>query len=410
MVMQKYQLEVLAPAGDFERLQTAILYGADAVYLAGKEFGMRAASANFDREELKQAVDYAHKHGVKVHVTCNTLPRNNEVGRMPEYLAFLDEMGVDALIIADLGVLEMAKEYAPHTAKHVSVQFGVTNYAAATTLYNLGASRVVLARELSVEEIREIRKKTPPQLELECFVHGAMCMSVSGRCLISNYMIDRDANRGQCAQPCRWKYYLCEEKRPGQFFPIYEDDKGSYILNAKDMCMIEHIDDLAKAGVCSFKIEGRAKSNYYVAAITNAYRCAVDILQQSEEYHCPQWLVDEVGKISHRQYSTGFYYDTPGQYGENGGYVREYEFVGEALSCSDNRVLVLVRSKFDVGDTLDIMRPGKQPLLLKVEHIWSEEGEQLVTANHPMQKVQIDCLQQIPRGSMLRKKTKKEDA
>lgn len=262
--------EVLAPVGDQERLIAAIQYGADAVYLGGKEFGMRAAPANFDREQLRQAVEYAHSKGVRVYLTCNTLPRNEEIERFPEYIQYVDSIGVDACIVSDIGVFAMVREYAPNMELHVSTQAGIVNYQTANAFYQMGAKRVVLARELSLEEIREIRQRTPEDLELEVFVHGAMCMSFSGRCLLSNYLADRDANRGECAQPCRWNYYLMEEKRPGQYFPVFEDEKGSYILNAKDMCMIEYIDQLIEAGVTSLKIEGRAKSAYYVSVITNA--------------------------------------------------------------------------------------------------------------------------------------------
>ena len=273
--------EVLAPVGDFERLTYAVNYGADAVYLGGTAFGMRASSANFDFDTMKKAVEYAHARDVKVYLTCNTLPLNSEVEQLSDYLKSARDAGVDAVIVADIGVLMEAKRVIPEVDIHISTQTGIVNY-----LYKMGAKRVVLARELPLEDIRRIRDKTPPELEIEAFVHGAMCMSFSGRCLLSNYMIGRDANRGECAQPCRWGYHLVEEKRPGQYFPIYEDEKGSYILNAKDMCMIEHLDKVIDAGVTSLKIEGRAKSFYYVAVITNAYRQAVDLYRKDRSILC----------------------------------------------------------------------------------------------------------------------------
>jgi len=398
------QFELLAPAGDRERFVAAVAYGADAVYLGGKEFGMRAAPQNFDNDDLKWAVDYAHSHGVKVYLTCNTLPRNDEIDRIPEYFKYVNEIGVDALIIADLGVMALAKQYAPDVQLHISTQFGVTNYQSATQLYEMGASRVVLARELSIEEIAGIRANTPPELELECFVHGAMCMSVSGRCLISNYLISRDANRGECAQPCRWGYHLMEEKRPGEYFPIFEDEQGSYILNAKDMCMIEHLDKMAKAGVTSFKIEGRAKANYYVAVVTNAYRAAIDLLEQDvDSFVCPQWCVDEVHKVSHRQYSTGFYFGTPDQYYQNGGYVRDFEVSFEVTGYENGCMVGIMKNKFSVGDEIEILCPKSQPITAVVTAIYDENGESIDSAIHPMMVVKVPCDTVIPAGSMVRK-------
>ena len=276
--MKENRPELLAPAGDMERLQAALDFGADAVYLAGQMFGMRTAPSNFTREQLQEAVALAHARGVRVYLTCNTVPRNQEIDLLPDYLAFVQNVGVDALIVTDLGAMDLAKRYAPKVELHVSTQAGIANYAAANAFYQLGAKRVVLARETTLEEIAEIRAKTPKDLEIEAFVHGAMCMSFSGRCLLSNYMAGRDANRGACAQPCRWKYALVEEKRPGQYMPIYQDGEGSYILNSKDMCMVRHLPELLRAGVTSLKIEGRAKSAYYVAVTTNAYRWALDEL------------------------------------------------------------------------------------------------------------------------------------
>ena len=274
--MSERKIELLAPAGDMERLGMAVAYGADAVYLAGTTFGMRSFAGNFTPEELKRAVALCHKKGVRVHVTCNTMPRNDEVARLPEWLTYLDQVGVDAVILADVGVMALAGKYAPHVQRHISTQASIVNYETARAWHDLGADRVILARELSLDEIREIRDKTPPELELEAFAHGAMCVSYSGRCLLSNYMTGRDSNRGACAQPCRYKYALMEEKRPGEYFPVYEDEKGTYIMNSRDMCTIDHVAKLIDAGLDSLKLEGRAKSAYYAAIVTGAYRHAID--------------------------------------------------------------------------------------------------------------------------------------
>ena len=273
---QNRKIELLSPAGDMLRLRLAVKFGADAVYLGGEMFGMRSNPSNFNADELKEAVELVHSNGRKLYLTCNTLPRNKELSFLPDYLKYAQEIGVDALIIADMGVLSLAKKYAPDVDYHISTQAGIVNYEAANTLYEMGASRIVTARELSLDEIKEIRDKTNPDLEIEVFVHGAMCMSFSGRCILSDYMVGRDANRGDCAQPCRWKYHLVEEKRPGQYFPINQEEDGTYIFNSKDLCMINHIPELDRAGIDSFKIEGRAKSEYYTAIVTNAYRNAID--------------------------------------------------------------------------------------------------------------------------------------
>ena len=304
--------EVLAPAGDMERLEAAVDFGADAVYLGGTSFGMRAGPKNFDEAALKSAVEKCHARGVKVYLTCNTLPRNDEIPYFEGFIKYAYEVGVDAAIVADLGLLSLIKKYTPDMEIHMSTQTGIVNYVTANELYNMGAKRVVLARELSLDEVAEIRAKSPADMEIEVFVHGAMCVSFSGRCLLSSYLVNRDANRGQCAQPCRWGYHLMEEKREGQYFPIFEDEKGTYILNSKDMCMIDHIDKLVKAGVTSLKIEGRAKSAYYVSVITNAYRMAVDWYKEHpDDYKLPDYIRDEVFKVSHRDYCTGFFFRTP---------------------------------------------------------------------------------------------------
>lgn len=397
--------EVLAPAGDMERLEYAVRYGADAVYLGGKTMGMRTASQNFDFEQMKQACDYAHARGVRVYLTCNILPNNQEVAQLPEYFRGAQAAGVDALIIADIGTLMEAKRVVPDMEIHMSTQVGIVNYLTANEFYKMGVKRVVLARELTFDDIRKIREKTPEDLEIECFVHGAMCMSFSGRCLLSQYMVGRHANRGECAQPCRWGYHLVEEKRPGQYYPIYEEDGATYILNAKDMCMIQHIDKLAQAGVSSLKIEGRAKSFYYVACVTNAYRAAVDAyLENRENFVLPAWIEEETRKVSHRQYTAGFYFGAPedGQYLENGGYVRSWDVVAVLDSCSDGILRCTQRNKFSIGDEVEIMLPGQPPVRFRVEKLFNETGEEIASAPHAMMKVDIPFAGEFPPGSILR--------
>lgn len=399
------KLEVLAPAGDYERLCAALDYGADAVYLGGQSFGMRAAPKNFDGEELKNAVEMSHARGVKVYLTCNTLPRNNE---LPHFERFMEEAvysGVDAVIVADLGLLSLVKRYAPDMEIHMSTQTGIVNYATANELYNMGVKRVVLARELSLEEIAEIRAKTPADLDIEAFVHGAMCVSFSGRCLLSQYLVNRDANRGECAQPCRWGYHLMEETRPGEFYPIFEDEKGSYILNAKDLCIIDHLDKVAEAGVTSLKIEGRAKSAYYVSIVANAYRMAVDILRKDpENYVLPDWLRDEVFKVSHRKYCTGFFFGHPKdcQYYENSGYIREYDVAAVVEKCKDGMLYATQRNKFDRDAEVEIIAPGKRFETMQVKELYNESGEPIESANHAMMKLSMPCDKAYPKNSIIR--------
>lgn len=399
--------EVLAPAGDMEKFYAAVNFGADAVYLGGTAFGMRAAAAKFDEEGLKRAIDYAHANSVKVYVTCNTLPRNDEIPEFPNYIKLLAKLGADAVIVSDIGVFSLVKQYAPDMEIHISTQAGIVNYQTANEFYKMGAKRVVLARELSLEEITEIREKTPPELEIEAFVHGAMCMSFSGRCLISNYMLGRDANRGECAQPCRWNYYLVEEKRPNEYYNVFENDGGSYILNAKDLCMIEYVDKVIKAGVTSLKIEGRAKSSYYVSVITNAYRIAVDeYYKNPKEFVCPKWLKEEVTKVSHRQYYTGFFFGKPsdGQYYENGGYIRNYDVVAVLDECKGGYLYCTQRNKFSVNDTVELLEPGQKPVEIKISNIVElETGDSVCDACHPMARIKIPCERNFNQGSILRK-------
>ena len=400
--------EILAPAGDRERLQAALRYRADAVYLAGSRFGMRSAPRNFTEEGLREAFRLAHDARAKAYVTVNTLPRSGEVDSLPPYLELLQEAGADALIVADLGVLDLARRYAPRCVLHVSTQAGVVNYAAARMLHELGASRVVLARELSLAEVAEIRARTPKELELECFVHGAMCMSVSGRCLLSNYLTGRDANQGDCAQPCRWKYKLIEEKRPGEEYEIGQGEGGSYILNANDLCMLEHIADLAQAGVDSLKIEGRAKAAYYVAAATNAYRCAADAYKAAgfpPDFRPAPWMREELDKISHRPYGTGFYYGMPEQNTRFGGYVRDYEVAAVAEGYENGRLLLSQRNHFCRGEVLDALEPGRPPFLLPVTELYDGAGEPVEAAPHPLMRLQVPYPRPLVVGSYLRRRT-----
>lgn len=398
--------EVLSPAGDLECLISAVNFGADAVYLAGEQFGMRTASKNFNDENLAKGIEYAHSKGVKVYITCNTLARNNELAQLPRFLQTAQSLGADAFIIADLGVMELAKKYAPKVDIHISTQAGIVNYATANALYSMGATRVVLARELSIPEIAEIRANIPSDLEIEVFVHGAMCVSFSGRCLISSYMTGRDANRGDCAQPCRWKYHLYEENREGQYFPVEENDRGTFLYNSRDLCMIEHIPELLKAGVTSLKIEGRAKSAYYTSVVTNAYSSAVrDYIQMGDSYTLAPWIKDEVNKVSHREYNTGFFFGSqPGQVTGNGGYIRTYDVVAVCEESGAEYNTVTQRNKFFVGDTLDILPPGGRSFEVTVLEIKNEKGEIVESTPHAMERLYLKTSAEIPKGSYLRKK------
>lgn len=394
--------ELLAPAGDMERLKMAVLYGADAVYLAGTSFGMRSFAGNFSPQELPEAVKFAHAHGVKVHVTVNTMPRNGELKGLPAHLELLDACGVDALILADLGVFRAAQRYAPHCERHVSTQVSVANYACASAWYELGAKRVVLARELSLEEIRTIRQNTPRELEIEAFAHGAMCVSYSGRCLLSNYMTGRDSNRGACAQPCRYRYALMEEKRPGEYFPVFEDEKGTYIMNSRDMCMIDHIDDLMDAGVDCLKIEGRAKSAYYAAVVTGAYRHVIDDIAAGRPAD-PVWR-DEVEHVSHRRYGTGFFYGEPGQYVKDSRYVRQWQVCAIVTDCDESGFATLsLRNKFSAGDALEIVGPNTRPFAMTAPAMESMEGEPLTEPKTPQMCFRMRLPQAVPALSIVRR-------
>ena len=391
--------ELLAPAGDMERLRMAVLYGADAVYLAGESFGMRSFAGNFSREELPRAVRFAHEHGVRVHVTINTMPRNREADSLPAWLEVLDGAGVDALIVADMGAFALAGRYAPRCDRHISTQASVSNYQTALAWHELGARRVILARELSLEEIWEIRARTPRTLELEAFVHGAMCVSYSGRCLLSNYMTGRDANRGACAQPCRYQYYLMEEKRPGEYFPVFEDGAGTYIMNSRDMCMIDHLDDLMDLD--SLKIEGRAKSAYYAAIVTGAYRHVLDDVAAGRTPD-PVWR-EEVERVSHRRYATGFYYGPPGQYTENARYIREWQVVALVTACDGSGMATLtLRNKFSAGDEVEVVGPDLRPFAFRAPVMEDGEGEPLTEPKTPQMVFRMRMPRPVPTWSMVR--------
>ena len=399
--MAEKTIELLSPAGDMERLRMSLAYGADAVYLAGPDFGMRSFAGNFTPEELRQAVELCHSRGVAVHVTCNTMPRNDEAARLPEWLEFLQAAGVDAAILADVGVLSLLKKHAPGVKAHISTQASVSNYQAAAAWYELGASRVILARELSLEEIRTIRDKTPADLEIEAFVHGAMCVSYSGRCLLSNYMTGRDSSRGACAQPCRYQYALVEEKRPGEYFPVFEDEQGTYILNSRDMCMIDHLGDLCGAGLSSLKIEGRAKSAYYAAIVTGAYRHVLDDAAAGRPID-PVWR-DEVEHVSHRHYSTGFFYGQPGQFYEDARYIRDWQICAVVTDCTPEGLATLsLRNKFGAGDAVEVVGPDTKPFSMTAPMMTDAEGLPLAEPKTPQMVFTMQLPRPVPPMSFIR--------
>ena len=393
--------ELLSPAGDGERLRYAVCYGADAVYCGLQDFGMRSACANFDPAQLEEGCIYAHARGKRVYLTLNTLPTNEEMDRLPAAIRDAVAAGVDAFIVTDLGVLAAVKKYAPDTEIHLSTQAGITNYASARAAYEMGAKRVVLARELSMDEIREIRRRTSPELELETFCHGAMCVSYSGRCLLSNYMTGRDSNRGACAQPCRYRYALMEEKRPGEYFPVFEDEKGTYIMNSRDMCMIDHLDDLMDAGVDCLKIEGRAKSAYYAAIVTGAYRHVIDDVAQGRPAD-PVWR-DEVEHVSHRHYSTGFFYGPPGQYYESSRYIRDWQICAVVTGCTPEGLATLsLRNKFRTGDTVEVVGPDTRPFSLTVPEMTDADGLPLFEPKTPQMTFTMPLPRPVPPMSFIR--------
>lgn len=399
--------ELLAPAGNMEKLKMALLYGADAVYLGGKAFGLRAFGGNFTNEELQEAVDFAHKLGKKIYVTVNIFPHNSDIAKLPAYLTFLNEIKVDAILVADLGVFTLAKEYAPDVELHISTQANNTNWAAVNAWTELGASRVVLAREMSLEEVKEIREKC--SVELEMFVHGAMCISYSGRCLMSNYLTGRDANRGSCAQPCRWNYALVEEKRPGQYFPVLEDERGTYIFNSKDMCLLPYLPDVIASGVDSLKIEGRMKSVHYAASVVKAYREAIDsYFAAPEQFEVKKEWTEELDKVSHRAYTTGFYYGRPTEkdqiYGTS-SYTQTSDFVGLVLDYDEKTGFATVeqRNNMKVGQEIEIFQPHLAGYRQILQEMYNDEGEAIQVAPHPQQIVKIRMDKQVEPYGILRR-------
>ncbi|KAB3527611.1 peptidase U32 family protein [Alkaliphilus serpentinus] len=403
------KIELLAPAGDLERLKVAVIYGADAVYVGGQIFGLRSAAKNFSIEDLKEAVEFAHSRGVKVYVTANIIPHNEDLTDLPDYLVELGKVGIDALIISDPGTFSIVQEVLPDMEIHISTQANNTNYRTINFWYKQGAKRVVLARELSLNEIKEISEKIPEDLELEGFIHGAMCMSYSGRCLLSNYMANRDANRGECAQPCRWKYHIVEEKRPGEFMPVYEDETGTYIMNSKDLCMIQHIPEVIEAGINSLKIEGRMKTTYYVATTVRAYRMAIDeYLKDPKNWRSnPQWL-EELNKASHRDFTTGFYFQRPDEkehiYSDQ-SYVRTYDFIGLVKEYDEKEKVALIeqRNRFFKGDHIEVVGPREEIYERVIEEMWDIDGNQIDVAPHPQQLVKIKIDYPLKPFDLLRK-------
>lgn len=402
-------VELLAPAGDLERLKFAIVYGANAVYIGGQIFGLRAAAKNFTLEEMAEGVEFAHKRGAKVFVTANIIPHNEDLEELPDYLRKLQEIGIDAVIVSDPGTMSMVKEIVPDMEIHVSTQANNTNYRTVKFWHDMGAERVVLARELSFAEIKDIRDRIPQQLELEAFVHGAMCISYSGRCLLSNYMANRDANRGECAQPCRWNYHIVEEKRPGEYMQVYEDERGTYIMNSKDLCMIEYIPQLIEAGINSLKIEGRMKTTFYVATVIRAYRLAIDSYLKNPEGWSfkPEWM-EELKKSSHRDFTTGFYVDKPGPKDhiyDVVQYVRTYDFIGAVKAYNPETKIATIeqRNRFFRGDAIEILGPQEKITKMVIEEMWDEEGNSIEVAPHPQQIVKMKIEDYVDEFYLLRK-------
>lgn len=406
------KVELLAPAGSLEKLKMAFLYGADAVYLGGLAFGLRAGAKNFTIDDLKEGLKFAHDRGKKVYTTLNIIPHNEDIESLPSYVKELDEVGIDAVIVSDPGVLNIVKENAPNMEIHLSTQANTTNFASANFWHSQGVKRVIVARELSLEEIKEIIAKKSDDLEVESFVHGAMCISYSGRCLLSNYMTNRDANRGECAQSCRWKYHLMEEQRPGEYFPVYEDDRGTFIFNSKDLCMIEHLPNLIESGISSIKIEGRMKSPYYVATVVRSYRMALDkYYSDPDGYEYDEKWLNEIKKASHRDFTTGFYFGKPSgneQLYTSSSYIRTYDFTGMVLDYDEENQIATVeqRNRMFVGDELEIFGPNKDSFKQIIEEMWNSKGEEIDVAPHPQEKIKIKVNQPVEKYDMLRKPRK----
>jgi len=409
--MIEKKAELLAPAGDLEKLKIAVLYGADAVYLGGEAYGLRAKAKNFDLETMKEGIDFAHSHGAKVYVTANIYAHNEDFEGMAEYFKEVYKIGADALLISDLGVFSVASKAVPEMEIHVSTQANNTNFESACMWYKLGARRIVAARELSFAEIKKIRENIPSDMDIEAFVHGAMCISYSGRCLLSNYLTGRDSNRGECAHPCRWKYYLTEETRPGEYMPVIENERGTFIFNSKDLCMIEHIPELLDAGVKSFKIEGRMKTSFYVGSVVKAYRQAIDdYFEDPEKYEKnKEFYVCEASKASHRSYTTGFYFHKPDgneQIYSNSAYERGYDFVGmvESYDEKNGTAFVTQRNKFSVGDVCEVMPASGADWDMKIEKMQDENGVGILSAPHAQQLVKVKFDRPVQKYDMLIKK------
>lgn len=401
--------ELLVPASSLEVLKVAVIYGADAVYIGGEAFGLRAKAKNFSMEEMREGIEFAHAHDVKVYVTANILAHNADLEGVREYFKELRKIGPDALIIADPAVFMIAKEECPEIERHVSTQANNTNYGTYQFWYSLGATRVVSARELSLAEIKEIRANIPDDLEIETFVHGAMCISYSGRCLLSNFFTGRDANRGACTHPCRWKYAVVEETRPGEYLPVYENERGTYIFNSKDLCMIEHIPELVEAGIDSLKIEGRMKTALYVATVARTYRKAIDDYFADPELYEKNmdWYKAEISKCTYRQFTTGFYFGKPDentQIYDNNTYVNEYIYLGIVEAVKDSLCRIEQRNKFCVGDSIEIMKPDGTNVPVTVEAMYTEEGESVDSAPHPKQVLWIKLSMPPQEFDLLRQK------
>ncbi len=402
--------ELLAPGGSLEKLKTAIEYGADAVYVGGEAFSLRTAAENFSIEELKEGIEFAHERGKKVYLTANIIPHNDDIKKFENFITEMSQLGFDAVLIADPGMLDIVKELAPEMQIHISTQANNVNYRSAVFWHRQGAKRVVLAREMSFAEIAEIRKNIPSDLELEAFVHGAMCISYSGRCLLSNYLTSRDANQGSCSHPCRWKYSLVEEKRPGQYMDVFENDRGTFIFNSKDLCMIEHIPELVKSGISSLKIEGRVKTAYYVATVVGAYRREIDrYFADPENYKFNPEELDELCKVSHRPYTTGFYYHKPDsqtQVYTSSSYIREYNLVGIVLDYDEKTGIATItqRNRFFKGDEVEIMHPMQPYFRQVIGDMVNEDGENIDVANHAEMIVKFKTDRPVAKGDMLRMK------
>lgn len=401
-------IELLIPASSLEVLKTAVIFGADAVYIGGEAFGLRAKAKNFSMEEMKEGIEFAHAHDVKVYVTANILAHNDDLEGVREYFEELREIKPDALIIADPGVFEIAKEVCPEIERHISTQANNTNYATYNFWHRQGASRVVSARELSLKEIKEIRERIPEDLEIETFVHGAMCISYSGRCLLSNYFTGSDANQGACTHPCRWKYAVVEEKRPGEYLPVYENERGTYIFNSKDLCMIEHIPELIDAGIDSFKIEGRMKTALYVATVARTYRKAIDDYQKDPELYKKNmpWYLDQISNCTYRQFTTGFFFGKPDhetQIYDNNTYIREYTYLGIVGAVENGLARIEQRNKFSVGETIEIMKPDGSNVEAKVLRILNEDGEEQESAPHSKQVLHVELSETPAQYDLLRR-------